>query len=369
MECFSGQTIFQLNKKEIFDLNKKGKINIVGSIGEQWMGVPLIRDTQVMGVIAMNSYKDPNRYNVEDLKVMSFVSEQIARAIEYKIIIEEKEVERTYFEELFRSSPEAVALVTPESVILDVNKHFTDLFGYNPKEVIGKNIDELLVPQSFYDDALNTTKSVSHGKHEYFDTVRLKKDGSVIPVSVLGSPIKYKKDVVAVYAIYRDISERMKAKNKLAKSEKKYRELSSKLAESNSMKELLLDIIAHDLKNPAGVIKGFAELGLEINKKDENMNQINLAADNLLRVIDNTTTLSRISLGDSIKKWKINITDVINRLVSETLPFLEFEEMKIDMELNSEILVNANPIISEVFRNYITNAVKYAKKSKIIRKK
>ena len=132
------------------------------------------------------------------------------------------------------------------------------------------------------------------------------------------------------------------------------------------MKELLLDIIAHDLKNPAGVIKGFAELGLEINKKDDNMNQINLAADNLLRIIDNTTTLSRISLGDSIKMWKINITDVINRLISETTPFLDFEEMKIDMRLKNELLVKANPIISEVFRNYITNAIKYAKKGKVI---
>jgi len=92
-----------LNKNEILNLNKLGKINIVGSIGEQWMGVPLIRDSQVLGVIAMNSYKDPDRYNTEDLKVMSFVSEQIARAIEYKLINEEKEVERLYLEELFRS--------------------------------------------------------------------------------------------------------------------------------------------------------------------------------------------------------------------------------------------------------------------------
>jgi len=256
--------------------------------------------------------------------------------------------------------------VTPDSFILDINRHFTELFGYTRREVIGKNIDKLLVPSDLIKDAQKTTKTVSDGTQQYFDAKRLKKDGTKVAVSVLGSPIKYKGDVLAVYAIYRDVTERIKAKEKLEQSERRFRNLSEDLAESNSMKELLLDIIAHDLKNPAGVIKGFAELGLEINKDDDNLSQINLAADNLLRVIDNTTTLSRISVGDSIKKWKINITDVINRLASETLPFLDFEEMKIEMDLKSELLVSANPIISEIFRNYISNAVKYAKKGKLI---
>lgn len=355
-----------LNKDQIYKYNKSGKIEIIGSVGEQWMGVPLISDSQVFGVIAMNSYKDPDRYNKDDLKIISFVSEQIARAIEYKILNDEKEVERLYLEELFTSSPEAVALVSPESFILDINKQFTELFGYNKNEVIGKNIDELLSPKDILEEAFNATKNASYGKQQYFDAKRLRKDGTKVSVSVLGSPIKYKGDVLAVYAIYRDITDRIKAKDKLEQSERRFRKLSEDLAESNSMKELLLDVIAHDLKNPAGIIKGFAEMGLEINSKDNNLNQINLAADNLLRVIDNTTTLSRISIGDSIKKWKINITDVINRLISEILPFLEFEEMKIEIKLNSELLVYANPIISEVFRNYITNAIKYAKKGKLI---
>ena len=40
------------------------------------------------------------------------------------------------------------------------------------------------------------------------------------------------------------------------------------------MKELLLDVIAHDLKNPAGVIKGFAELGLENEPNSEILKEI-----------------------------------------------------------------------------------------------
>ena len=53
----------------------------------------------------------------------------------------------------------------------------------------------------------------------------------------------------------------------LIKSEKQYRILYEELLESYSIKELLLDIILHDLNNPLSVIKGFAELGLDLRRR------------------------------------------------------------------------------------------------------
>ena len=197
-----------------------------------------------------------------------------------------------------------------------------------------------------------------------FESVRKKKDGTMIYVSVLGSPVKYKGDVLAVYVIYRDITDRIKAREILKKSEEKYRSQSEELAESNSMKEMLLDVIAHDLRNPAGVIKGFAEFGLEMDPNNEILKEIDSGVDNLLNVIGDATTLSKVALGDSINKEELDLMDIINIVVKEYLSQFEFAEMTLDMNIEEKLIINANPIIGEVFRNYISNAIKYAKPGK-----
>jgi len=157
-----------------------------------------------------------------------------------------------------------------------------------------------------------------------------------------------------------------KTVNNLSKSERKYRELSEHLTESNSMKELLLDIIAHDLKNPAGVIKGFAQMGLENDPGNVILDEIDIGAESLLNVINNATVLSKVTIGDDIEKGRVDLTNMIKSIIKEFLPQLEDPEMTLDMKMKDGIIVNANPIIGEVFRNYINNAIKYGKIGKKI---
>ena len=343
---------FILKRKDIEAYAKKGEIDVVGTLPEVWMGAPLITDNKVIGVIALNSYHDPNLYTKSDLKILNFVSEQIAKTIKYKQALTDLQVEKTYLNELFTSSPEALALVTTDSIILNINKHFTSLFGYSEKEVLGKNIDKLLVSPEHKKNAQIYTQEVASGKYLDLETVRKKKDGTMIHVSILGSPVNYKGDILAVYGIYRDITERIKA--------------AEDLTESNSMKELLLDIIAHDLRNPAGVIKGFAQFGLESDPNSEILNEIYKGADNLLNVISDTSTLSKVTIGDTIEKEELNLVDIINIIIKENSSILQHEEITLGMKLKGELIVKANPIISEVFRNYISNAIKHAKNGKKI---
>ncbi len=143
-------------------------------------------------------------------------------------------------------------------------------------------------------------------------------------------------------------------------------ERTEELDESNSMKGLLLDIIAHDLKNPAGVIKGFADFGIESDPDNEILQEIQSGTDSLLKVIDNTTVLSKVATGDEIDKEAVDITEIIKTITKESIGQLKLSNMKLDLKIKEPIIVNANPIISEVFRNYISNAIKYASSGKII---
>ena len=153
---------------------------------------------------------------------------------------------------------------------------------------------------------------------------------------------------------------RMQIKAAINESERKFRILSNQLKDSNSLKELLFDIIAHDLKNPASVLKGFADIAME-NDPDNNIcKEIQLGTERLLKVIDNTTVLSKVATGDEIYKEAIDITEMINTISKEFAAQLQFANMNLDMKIKEQIIVNANPIIAEVFRNYIGNAIKYA---------
>ena len=80
-------------------LIKKGLIETVGASSEIWLGVPLKIENHVIGVIAVQSYDDPNLYTEKDMEILSFVSDEIALAInkkraeeQIKRDLEEKEI-------------------------------------------------------------------------------------------------------------------------------------------------------------------------------------------------------------------------------------------------------------------------------------
>jgi len=112
-------------------------------------------------------------------------------------------------EKLFEASPEGVVLGTLNGNILRVNNAFCRIFGISdPMDVIGKNIDDVIADEESRVEAVALTEAVCGGKYISIDSVRKKADGSSIDVSILGVPIKIDEDIVGVFAIYRDISDK-----------------------------------------------------------------------------------------------------------------------------------------------------------------
>ncbi len=156
----------------------------------------------------------------------------------------------------------------------------------------------------------------------------------------------------------------MQAEEKLRKSEADYRKLAAQLTEANNIKNLLFDVITHDLRSAAGSINSFASL-LQDEEPDNEINRyIFISSKSLLDAINNITSLARINLGEKIERRKTDIC----RIISDTLEEFRLSEGKDDFEFvfnpGGELYANVNPIISEVFKNYISNALKYAYKGK-----
>ncbi len=120
---------------------------------------------------------------------------------------------------LFELAPDAVILTDEHFVVLRVNKEFTRMFGYTAEEAVGHWLPDLIVPEELRDDALKNRVRVETGERFYGEAVRQRKDGVRLDISVVASRISLGAEWRAIYLIYRDISERKKADQKIRSSE------------------------------------------------------------------------------------------------------------------------------------------------------
>lgn len=130
--------------------------------------------------------------------------------------------ERALLEELFESSPEAIVLADNQSRVIRINSAFAEMFGYRPEEARGRSVDDLIAPETLQPEATEATRRVAQGEHVSFESVRRRKDGAPVHVSVLGTPIHYGGGQIAVYGIYRDISPLKRTLEALRASEEQF---------------------------------------------------------------------------------------------------------------------------------------------------
>jgi PAS domain S-box-containing protein/putative nucleotidyltransferase with HDIG domain len=124
-------------------------------------------------------------------------------------------VRNGYLDQLFENAQEAIVIADKQGRVLRVNSEFERLFGYSRDDMIGKLVDPLIVPKGHYNEASSLTRRAAKGEQVAMDTERQHKDGSLIDVSVLASPIRVNGSISAAFAIYRDITERKKAERAL----------------------------------------------------------------------------------------------------------------------------------------------------------
>lgn len=116
-------------------------------------------------------------------------------------------------DELFEQAPQAVALMSADDRVVRVNREFTKLFGYSPKEAIGRHLREMIVPEELQDEVQKFLDLSARGERVETEVVRRRKDGSRLHVSTVHVPLSFPGGQVARYAIYRDITERKQAEN------------------------------------------------------------------------------------------------------------------------------------------------------------
>ncbi|MFQ5745072.1 MAG: PAS domain S-box protein [Acidobacteriota bacterium] len=174
--------------------------------------------------------------------------------------------QRQYLAALTESSPLAVVTLDPDHCILDCNLAFEELFLYRCDEIIGKPLDELIVPAGLASEASELTQSVQGGTRVHREVLRRRKDGSLIEVEVFGVPVPVEGKQVGIYGIYQDLTARKQLEKQL--------QLSQKMEAIGQM----AGGVAHEFNNLLTGITGYVSLVLG------NLDEDSPASKDLLKV-------------------------------------------------------------------------------------
>jgi PAS domain S-box-containing protein len=130
------------------------------------------------------------------------------------------ELSRARLAAIVQSSSDAIYSIRLDGCILSWNKGAARLFGYSSDEMIGRPLS-IIVPTERRNELREVHERVKRGEVvEPFDTVRAKKNGSMVPVTLSISPINDTTGhLVGISTIARDMSERERAERKLRESE------------------------------------------------------------------------------------------------------------------------------------------------------
>ena len=175
-----------------------------------------------------------------------------ANAVTYVDLTSQRERERAFkkahalFENLFDRTPSAVVLCDIESRIIRGNAAFFDLFGYAPEEMEGHIIDDLVARGPYLEEARSISAFVYGGKGHQRRTVRFRKDGTAIDVTITAIPFRTEDGERMLFGIYYDISAEKEAERRIETYEAELRRLAWEISLSEERERHRIAEVLHD---------------------------------------------------------------------------------------------------------------------------
>jgi len=291
----------------------------------------------------------------------------VVQMIEYCLdITEHKKAEKeiNLLASIVKNIPESVCTIDLNWNILTWNDGAEKMLGYKKEEIIGKPIT-IIIPEELAQKELDHCLGVlnAEGFFTDYESVRLTKDGRIIPVEITAVALKDEKQNITGYtSIIRDITERKKAEE--LRLENVYLEAADKA------KSEFLANMSHELRTPLNAAIGFSELmkqgtaGKLNEKQDHYIDNIITSSKFLLNLINDILDLSKIEAGKielAPEKMSMPVT------IKETLSLIKEKAMKHKVLLKTEfdpeldIIEADKQRFKQILFNLLSNAVKFSK--------
>jgi PAS domain S-box-containing protein len=249
---------------------------------------------------------------------------------------------------IVESSEDAIIGKTLEGIIVSWNAGAQRIYGYTPEEAIGQPIS-ILIPPDHPDELPRIMKRIKRGERvAHYETVRVRKDGTRLDISLTVSPIRDDAGVITgASAVARDITE-------------------SK--ELDRRKNEFLSLASHELKTPVTVIKGFSQYALKFATGTENrklllaLKGIDENTNHIARLISDLLDVSRIERA-FLPIYPVEFDLLL--LVQEVIEGVELTTPDLVYTFESPdepvVVVADSQLIRQVVNNLVENAIKYSR--------
>jgi len=259
---------------------------------------------------------------------------------------------------IVKSSDDAIVSKTLDGVITSWNGGAEKLFGYPAAEAIGQSIF-LIVPPDRHAEEERVLERVRRGEAvEHFETMRRRKDGSLVDVSLTVSPVTDSRGrVVGASKIARDIAERKRVERERA-------QLYEDAQQANRTKDEFIAMLGHELRNPLGAISSavhLLELADTVNPRTA------LARDviarqtrHLSRLVDDLLDVVRVMTGKVLlERQPLDLADVVQRHVNSLRATGTMQDHQVEVHA-TPVWVDADVVrLEQVIGNLVSNALRY----------
>lgn len=257
------------------------------------------------------------------------------------------------------SSHDAIIGTSLDGTVRSWNAGARWIFGYTAEEMVGKRL-ELLMPPDRQGEERAIVERLARGERvEAFETVRRRKTGGTIYVSVTISPIRNTAgEVIGASRVARDITDRKRAELALAQAKEA-------LEAANRELEAFSYSVAHDLRAPLRGIDGFSQALLEDygDRLDEDgqryLQRVQESARQMAQLIDGLLSLARIGRGDTRRDY-VTLGELA-RSVAERLK-AEEPDRNVELRLAPGLMTIGDPRLLRVaLENLLGNAWKFTR--------
>jgi PAS domain S-box-containing protein len=276
---------------------------------------------------------------------------------------------------IVESSDDAIISKDLNGIIQSWNGGAERMFGYTAAEAVGQPVT-MLMPRDRIDEEPGILERVRRGDQiDHYQTVRRRKDGGLINVSLGVSPIRDSNGmVIGASKIARNVTDQERTRIELettrtqlaganADLEKRVAERTAALNEAMTQMQEFSYTISHDLRSPVRSMQGYAAAILELygaqldTHGKELLQRIVRSGVRMDKLIRDVLIYSRLSLSN-IQKQKIDLKKLLNDTL---LRYEEFQGDRIDVVVRQPLsLVCADEtLLIQVLANVFGNALKF----------
>jgi PAS domain S-box-containing protein len=292
-----------LASPEVFEtLVQRGIVELIGAPSVDWLGVPLRAGGETFGVLVVQSYSDEVRFAERDREILTFVSQQLASAIDHKRHEEALRRSEARYRSLVQSAVYGIYRSDAEGRFLDVNPALIAMLGYDsPEQVMQLDpVRDVFVDPEEHERL--TGEFQQKGRLDGLEVRWKRKDESAITVRLSGRGTSGPEEMENVLEIIaEDVTDRRALEEQFRQAQKM--EAVGRLAGG----------VAHDFNNLLMVISGYTEVLMEELKSEDLQGK----AQAIQQAADRATTLTRQLLAFSRKQLlELKVVDV-NAIVSD----------------------------------------------------